>query len=133
MLLKYFVSLTIFRRKFESVLRCSFQLLCLFKFYQVKELISCKHSIWGLWETSKETSWEEFFSTETVVLKFIPSNSFLEIRRRFRTTSQKLFLDNCLSIQPIKITPRFCKLSSLVFFLSFVSYINRNHKYTTHP
>ena len=37
-------------------------------------------------------------------------------------------------IQPIKITPRFCKLSSLVFFcLLFVSYIIRNHEDTTHP
>ena len=36
-------------------------------------------------------------------------------------------------IQPIKITPRFCKLSSLVFLCVFVSYINRNHKDATHP
>ena len=37
-------------------------------------------------------------------------------------------------IQPIRITPRFCKLSSLVsFFVFFVHYINRNHKDTKHP
>ena len=84
MLLKYFVSLTIFRKFFGSVLRCSSQWLC---------------------ETSKETSCMESFSTEAAVLK-----------------------------QSIKITPRFCKLFCLYFFvLRFVSYINLNHKDTTHP
>ena len=34
--------------------------------------------------------------------------------------------------QPIRITPIFCKQSSLVFFC-FFSYINRNHKDITHP
>ena len=46
-----------------------------------------------------------------------------------------------LRIQPIRITPRFCKLQSsivpfLFFFFSFlffVPYVNRNHKDTTHP
>ena len=35
------------------------------------------------------------------------------------------------NIQPIKIRPRFCKLSFLVF--AFLSYLNGNHKDTTHP
>ena len=34
-----------FQKKYGSALRCSFQWLCLCIFYQVKELISCKHSI----------------------------------------------------------------------------------------
>ena len=33
----------------------------------------------------------------------------------------------------VRITPRFCKLSSLVFLCVFVSYIYRNNKDTTHP
>ena len=36
----------------------------------------------------------ESFSTEAAVLKCIPSNIFLKIRRSFRTTSQKLVLEN---------------------------------------
>ena len=36
-------------------------------------------------------------------------------------------------MQPIRISPRFCKLSSLVFCVFFVPYINRNHEDTTHP
>ena len=38
-------------------------------------------------------------------------------------------------IQTIRITPRFCKLSSLIsfFLVLFVHYINRNHKDKTYP
>ena len=68
---------------------CSSQWLRLCIFYQVKEVISCKCSIQGLWESSKE-----HFSTEATVLKCIPSNSFLEICRSFRTTSEKLAQEN---------------------------------------
>ena len=71
MLLKY-LSLIISREKCGSVLRCCSQ--CLRLFYQVKELISCRYSIQGLWETSKE--------------------NLLEIYRSFRATSEKLALEN---------------------------------------
>ena len=93
LLLKHFVSLTIFGEKNGSVLRCSPQWLNLSKFYQLNELISCRYFI-GLWETSKETSCMKFFSTEAAVLKPIPSIFFLEICKSFRATSKKLVLVN---------------------------------------
>ena len=36
----------------------------------------------------------ESFSTEAAVLKYIPTNFFLKIRRCFRTTFKKLVLEN---------------------------------------
>ena len=51
MLLKYFVSLTIFRKKSGSVLKCSFSdFVCVLN---IKELINCKLYVQGLWETFK--------------------------------------------------------------------------------
>ena len=73
MLLKYFVTPIIFRKKIGSVL--SSQWLCLF--YQVKELISCKKNL---------------------LLKLLPSNVFQaifsRICKRFRTTAEKLAMEN---------------------------------------
>ena len=45
MLLKYFVSLTIFRKKIRSVLRCSSQWLYLCIFYQLKDILSFRPNI----------------------------------------------------------------------------------------
>ena len=91
-----------FQEKNERFLRCSFQWLCMCIFYQLKELstlkeLSCKYSIWGLWETFKETSCMKSFSTEAAVLKCIPSNFLVEICRSFRNTSEKLVLENYVS------------------------------------
>ena len=87
-----------------------------------------------LWETSKETSCME--SLSFAVLKCIPSSCFLEICRRFRTTSEKLVLENY--VLPYHTadedhTKILCKLSSKDFLcVFFVSYTNQNHKDTTH-
>ena len=115
MLLKYFASLTIFRKNLGNVLRCSSQMLCLRIFYQVKEVISCKYSTEGLWETSNETFSMESFSTESKVFNCIPGNFLLKICSSFRTTSKNLFwkIMSQHIMQPINI--RFCKLSSLLF------------------
>ena len=116
------MSLTIFSKKFGSVLRCSSQWLC-FKGANQLQVFYIR-----LCETSKDN-----FSTKAVVLKCIPSNFFLEICRIFRTTSEKLALENYVLkriIQPIRITPRFCKLSSLVFCCVFsVLYQSKSQKY----
>ena len=69
-------------------------MLCLRIFYQVKEVISCKYSIEGLWETSNETFSMESFSTEAKVFNCIPGNFLLKICSSFRTTSKKLVLEN---------------------------------------
>ena len=42
----------------------------------------------------KKNSCMESFSTEAAVLKCIPTNFFLKIRRCFRTTFKKLVLEN---------------------------------------
>ena len=67
MLLKCFIFLTIFRKKFRSVLRYSSQWLS-YMFYQVKELISCKYSGRTLGNIQGN------FSTEGSVVKCIPIN-----------------------------------------------------------
>ena len=61
------------------------------------------------------------FSTEAAVLKLIPSIFFLEICGGFRTPSEKLALENLvLAYHTIdRMTPMFCKLSSLVFLCFF--------------
>ena len=61
------------------------------------------------------------FSTEVAVLKLIPSIFFLEISGGFRTPSGKLALENLvLAYHTIdRMTPMFCKLSSLVFLCFF--------------
>ena len=45
-------------------------------------------------EKKKKNSCMESFSTEAAVLKYIPTNFFLKIRRCFRTTFKKLLLEN---------------------------------------
>ena len=77
----------------------------------------------------------ESFSTEAAVLKHVPRNCFFGKCRSFRTTSKKLVLENSALLYQTAdkdhveilqtVFPRFC-------FLFFVSYINRNHKNTTH-
>ena len=73
MLLKYFVTPIIFRKKIGSVLSSQWLRL----FYQVKELISCKKNL---------------------LLKLLPSNVFQaifsRICKRFRTTAEKLAMEN---------------------------------------
>ena len=69
------------------------------------------------------------FSTEGAILKRIP-NFFLEVLGQLKSLLWKIISQHI--IQPIRITPRFCKLSSLVFLCIFLSYIDRNHKDTTH-
>ena len=66
------------------------------------------------------------------LLKLQSSNVFPAIF--FQKSPKSLFwkIMSWHNIQPIKIRPRFCKLSLLVFAF-FVSYLNRNHKDTTHP
>ena len=61
------------------------------------------------------------FSTEAAVLKLIPSIFFLEICGGFRTPSEKLALKNLvLAYHTIdRMTPMFCKLSSLIFLCVF--------------
>ena len=91
MLLKYFVSLTIFRKKLGSVLRCSSQWLCLY-------ILSSKEAnqLQVLY-TRTLVNIQGNFSTEAAVPKCIPSIFiffFLEICRRFRTVSEKLALEN---------------------------------------
>ena len=53
------------------------------------------------------------FSTETGVLKCIPSNFFLEVCRIFRTTAEKLVLENVSAYQTAD------KVSSLFFLCVF--------------
>ena len=77
------------------------------------------------------------FTTKVAVLKCIPSNFFLELWRSFRTTSQKLALENhFLAYHTVDkddanilytVFPSFCVC---VFFLS---YVNRNYKDSRHP
>ena len=64
------------------------------------------------------------FSTEAAVLKCILSISILEICRSFRTTFEKLALENFVVAYHTtdRITPMFCKLSSLVFCVFCVLY-----------
>ena len=127
MLLKHFVSLTIFRKKSGSVLRCRFQWLCLCIFYQVKELITCKYSIERLWETSKKTFLLKLRSSNVLFSAF-----FLEICRSFRRTSEKLALENFIIAYHTndRITPMFCKLSCLVFLCVFcVIYKSKSWRY----
>ena len=59
--------------------------------------------------------------TDAVVLKCIPSIFFLEICRSFRTTSEKVALENFVLAYHTtdEITTTFCKLSSLVFLCIF--------------
>ena len=78
-----------FQEKIGSVLRCSSHWLCLCTFYQVKELISCKYSYIKTLRNIQGN-----FSTEAALLKCIPSNFFLEICTRFRTTCKKYPLEN---------------------------------------
>ena len=61
------------------------------------------------------------FSTEAAVLKCIPSIFFLEIWGSFRAPSEKLALENFVLAyhRTDRITPMFCKLSSLVFLCVF--------------
>ena len=64
------------------------------------------------------------FSTEAAVLKCILSIFILEICRSFRTTFEKLALENFVVAYHTtdRITPMFCKLSSLVFCVFCVLY-----------
>ena len=78
MLLKYFVTLIIFRRKIGSALRCNQLSLAVFVF-----ILSSK----GANQLQGE------FSIEAAVLKGISRNFILEICRRFRTTSEKLAME----------------------------------------
>ena len=57
-----------FQKKNWSVFGC----VCIY-FIKVKELLSCKYFIYGLWETSKEMSCIESFSHQAAILKCIPS------------------------------------------------------------
>ena len=64
----------------------------------------------------------ESFSTEAAVLKHVPRNCFLENAEVLGQHLKSLFW-KILSYyirQPIKITSRFCKLSSLDFAFCFL-------------
>ena len=76
----------------------------------------------------------ETFSTQPAVLKIFPAIFFQKFAE-FLGQHLKSLVWKIMSyiIHPIKITPRFCKLSFLVFFVFFMSYVNRNHKDTAHP
>ena len=88
-----------------------------------------------LWETFKETSCMESFSPEATVLKCIPSNFFMEICRGFRAISRKLVLENYVLAYHTADKDQAEILHCLSYFLCrlFASYVNRNHKDTTHP
>ena len=75
------------------------------------------------------------FSTEAAVLKCIPSIFFWKFAEVFRTTSEKLALENFVLAYHTTdgVTLMLCKLSSLVFLCVFVSYINRNQRNRTDP
>ena len=118
MLLKYFVSLTIFRKKSGSVLRCSFSdFVC---------VLNSKGANWlqVLYiKTLGNIQWS--FSAEAANLEYISSIFFLEICRRFRKTSQKLALENFVLAYHAtdRVTLILCKLSSLVFYINSEIYI----------
>ena len=76
----------------------------------------------------------EYFSTEAAFFKAITSNFIFGNFQKFygNTMFWKIMFQHI--IQPINITPRFCKLSSQLFLCAFCAlYINRNYKDTMHP
>ena len=74
-------------------------------------------------------------STEAAVLKCVSRNFFLENCRSFRTTSKKLALENYVLVYHTadKNHVKILETVFTSFFVFFVSYINQNHKDTTHP
>ena len=73
-------------------------------------------------------------SSEGAVLKCIP-NFFLEICRSFRTTAEEFGSENCV-LAYHTVDKDHAKILQTVrpsFLVFFVSYINQNHKDTTHP
>ena len=111
MLLKYFVSLTIFKKCFKVQLSVTLLVY----------ILSSKgaNQLQVLYIKTLETS------KETFLLKLQSSNvfppSFLEICRSFRTASEKPVVENFVLAYYTtdRIMPMFCKLSSLVFLCVF--------------
>ena len=121
MLLKYFVPLTIFRKNFGSVLRCSSQWQCLCIFYQVKELISCKY--FGIYKDFGKHP-RKLLAWNPLLLKLQSSNVFpaIDFWKHVEVLVQHLknLFWKIMSyhiMQRISIILRFCKLSSLYFFV----------------
>ena len=113
MLLKYFVSLTIFRKKSGSVLRCSFQWICLCIKYKYFGNYPRKRFCWSCGP------------------QMYSQHFFLEICRSFRATSEKLALENFFlayhTIQPIELR-RFVTAFPSVFVV-FVLYKSKSYRY----